>query len=620
MNTIASDLNLPQNRTAATQMQPQLPQQLQSLAAESPDRLAVRHGGRALSLGALDSEARRIAGSLRSCGVGPGDRVGLYLERTQSLTSAILGVWYVGAAYVPLDPWFPRERLEFMMADAELGALLISDGLPEPEFSGATLSMTSALSCPPASELAAANSEDTAYLIYTSGSTGQPKGVVVSHGNVANFLCSMLDRPGFGSSDVLLAVTTLSFDISVLELWGALLGGGVVEIASRETASDGAQLKALLSASSATVLQATPATWRLLLDAGWEGGSGFRALVGGEAFPADLLEPLTGRCEKVWNLYGPTETTVWSSCGELKSGELIHVGEAIGNTQLYVLDESLKRVEGNQAGELYIGGAGVAQGYWRRDTLTAERFLADPFSGGRMYRTGDRVRWTTRGRLEHLGRLDDQVKIRGFRIELGEIESVLASQPGIRQAVVNVHEVGPSDQRLVGYFVGDASESELRRALRQRLPEYMVPQHFQQLAQVPLTPNGKVDRRSLPPIEHQAPRVDAGTQSLSETVRGLLDIWAEVLGYPVYGLDVSFFDVGGTSGLVPNVIRAIEDRFKVRISVAKFFENSTIQALDLFVHGKTKHSEARRKDERKRRSAKQRAAMKAMGRNRSRKS
>jgi amino acid adenylation domain-containing protein len=419
-----------------------------------------------------------------------------------------------------------------------------------------------------------ARPEDPAYVIYTSGSTGKPKGVIVPHWAVVNFLTSMARAPGLSADDVLVAVTTLSFDIAVLELQLPLTVGATVVIASREEAIDGQALKGLLEEHRASVMQATPVTWRLLLEAGWKPPKDFKALVGGEALPKDLADALLGHGVELWNMYGPTETTVWSTCARITdTSNGITIGKPIANTTVYVLDAYRNLCPIGVAGELYIGGAGVTLGYWKRPELTAERFIADPFSptpGARLYRTGDRARWRAEGTLEHLGRLDNQVKIRGYRIELGEIETVLAEHPDVRQAAVHLWTLKPDDVRIVACCVpakaGALAPVSLRKHLRARLPEYMVPQHFLPMEEIALLPNGKVDRRRLPtPVATESPigRYEAPADPVEATIA---EIWTQLINpaRPV-GRNDRFFEMGGHSLLALRALRQIENRLEANL-------------------------------------------------------
>jgi amino acid adenylation domain-containing protein len=538
------------------------------------ERVAVQYSGTELSYLDLETRSNRLARHLQSLGVAPGALVGLCLERSADIVVAILATWKAGAAYLPLDPSFPSERLDYMLQDSAAKALVTQSSLRERltavsalqvvevDSDRATIDMLSALALP-----AAAEADRRAYVIYTSGSTGRPKGVEVPHRALTNFLCSMAKEPGIGENDVLLAVTTISFDISLLELFLPLTVGARLVVAPSDTTADGRQLAQLLTACNATAMQATPSSWRLLIAAGWNGHTSFKALCGGEAFPPDLAKELCERCGEVWNMYGPTETTVWSTCERIVDPAApISIGRPIANTAVYVLDREGQPVPPLVAGELFIGGDGVALGYLNRPELTAERFVRDAFAGtagARMYRTGDQARWLPDGRLQHLGRLDSQVKIRGFRIELGEIETALRNHPDVRESAASVWDAAPGDQRLVAYVVahsGSPAVADLRKHLRAALPDYMIPQHFVDLAALPLTPNGKLDRKALPPpVRPAGDRVDANPpQGPSEEL--IAAVWKEVIGDVRVSRTDNFFDLGGHSLLAIRAIALIEER------------------------------------------------------------
>ena len=451
------------NDTARQWPEPVLvPRRFAEQAARTPEAEALRTADDTLTYAELDRRSNRLAHRLKRLGVGRDVLVGICMERRADLVVAMLAVLKAGGAYVPLDPGFPADRIAFMLADSELPVLL-TQRLVLPRL-GEVRARTLCVDAPaeePAGESTDALAEpvgpdDLAYVIYTSGSTGRPKGVQIPHGALGNFLMSMAERPGIEPGDALLAVTTLSFDISMLELLLPLTHGARVILADRDVAADGERLAELLDTCGATMMQATPSTWRMLLDAGWPGRRGLKALAGGEALPAELAQRLLAKGVRLWNMYGPTETTIWSSVAQVGHGP-ITIGEPIGNTRLYVLDEARSLAPLGVPGELYIGGAGLARGYLGRPELTAERFVADPFGGpaDRLYRTGDLVRRRSDGGIEFLGRLDHQVKLRGFRIELGEIESVLDQQAAVAQSVVVVREDDPGDQRLVAYVVAD---------------------------------------------------------------------------------------------------------------------------------------------------------------------
>ena len=544
-------------------------------AARTPEAVAVGDGTTTLTYAALAARSTALAQRLRAAGVGRGARVGVCVERSAAMVVALLGVWQADAAYVPLDPAFPRERLAYMLADAGVRAVIqdAASAASVPAHTAAVVVLDGAAAPAQAAALPAeAGGEDVAYVIYTSGSTGQPKGVAVPHRAVLNFLASMATTPGLTAADVVVAVTTLSFDIAGLELWLPLTVGARVEIASRAEAADGRLLQARLTRAGATVLQATPATWRLLLEAGWTGGPALRMLCGGEALPPALAAQVLAGGGDLWNLYGPTETTIWSTVDQVVAEAPVTIGRPIANTQAYVRDAAGQRVPVGVLGELYLGGTGLAHGYLGQPALTAERFVPDPYSGGagaRLYRTGDVARWRADGRLQCLGRVDHQVKVRGFRIELGEIETALAAHPAIRAAVVTAQPDATGTARLVAYFVADRdvpTTSDLRRFLRTTLPDYMVPSFFMGLEALPLTQNRKVDRLALPRT-FGAP--DAGATYAAprtQTEQRIATVWQDVLGIERVSIDANFFDVGGHSLLAMKVIGRIEAALGLRLN------------------------------------------------------
>ncbi|MEU7861241.1 non-ribosomal peptide synthase/polyketide synthase [Nonomuraea sp. NPDC049141] len=573
------------------------------VAAGRPDAVAVTCGDASLTYAELDEQAGRLAARLRELGVGRETTVGLCLRRGLKMVVAMLAVWRAGGAYLPLDPDFPADRLRYMLADSG-AAVLVGERATAEELAGpvpATIWLDDDVPTGPAGQARAAafscsaEPAQAAYVIYTSGSTGRPKGVVVSHENLANFLVTMADRPGLAETDVLLAVTTFGFDIAALELFLPLVTGARLVIANAEVARSPEALAELVERSGATVMQATPATWRMLVDDGWRGAAGLRALCGGEALPAELAGAVLERTAELWNLYGPTETTVWSARQEIVAGDDVTLGHPIANTTLHVLDARLDPVPAGVPGELYIGGDGVARGYHARAALTAERFVADPVSrdGSRLYRTGDLVRRRADGRLDFLGRTDHQVKLRGFRIEPGEIESALAAHPALAAAVVVVRGTG-GDERLVGYLVpaeggrGIPAPAELREHLRTTLPDYMVPAVYVELAGLPRTPNGKLDRAALPEPNprhldpaagYTAPRTTA-----EEVVAG---VWAQVLDLGPVGVTSNFFELGGHSLAAVQVISRLRAAFDCELSLALLFDHPTVRELAVAVEAAT---------------------------------
>ncbi len=560
-------------------------------AQRTPGAVAVKAGERFVTYGELSTRAAKFAAYLRSRGVGPRDLVGVCLERTPELVVALLGILKIGAAYVPLDPAFPPARLAHMVEDSGLGTIVTDeaseDVLPS---SGArvvridTEALAIAAQEPGAAVAAPVDAESRAYVLYTSGSTGRPKGVEVPRRALTNFILGMQERPGISSADVLVAVTTLSFDIAGLELFLPLTVGATVVLATAEEARDGALLRELLAVSGATIMQATPATWHLLFGADWEGSQSFTVLCGGEPMPRQLSVQLLERAGSVWNMYGPTETTIWSTVAKIEPGAAITVGTPIANTQVYILDKHMQPVPLGVAGELCIAGDGVALGYLGLPELTAERFVSDPFSrhpGARMYRTGDLARFTGSGAIEYVGRKDFQVKVRGFRIELGEIEGALERHEAVRRAVAAVYDDGAGDKRLVAYLVyeegADTTPSELRRFVRADLPDYMVPSLFVELPSLPLTANGKVDRRALPaPLEQQRPAKER-VAPRTDMERLMARLWSEAIGVHEVSVHDNFFDVGGHSLMSMQIIARLEKETGVRIAPGLFIVDSLEQ-------------------------------------------
>jgi amino acid adenylation domain-containing protein/FkbH-like protein len=581
------------NSTAVEYPQLCLHQLITAQARLTPERVAVVFGSQQLTYSELEARSNQLARHLRKIGVSRETLVGLCVERSLDMVVALLGILKAGGAYVPLDPSYPADRIQFILEDAQ-APVLITQRLVLSSLT--TLNARTIILDTAWPEIAAEStaplsietqSSNLAYVLYTSGSTGKPKGVQIEHRNLVNFLASMKKQPGLTADDTLLAVTTLSFDIAGLELYLPLITGAKLVLASQEEAADGHKLLALLHQSCATVLQATPATWRMLLDSGWTGTSALKALCGGEAMPADLAAQLVPRSAELWNMYGPTETTIWSSIFKVEAtlDSTAPIGRPIDNTTMYVLDAEFRPVPIGVAGELYLGGDGVARGYFNRPELTAEKFLADPFRPGEcIYRTGDLAKFLPDGNIQFLGRADFQVKVRGFRIELGEIESVLARHADIQQVVVIVREDQPGDPRLVAYLVvrpgQNAAASDLRTHLKQSLPDYMVPSYFVTLDTLPLTPNGKIDRKALPKPEYTRPelageRLSARTPA-EEVIAG---IWAEVLQLDQVGVQDDFFELGGHSLLATQVVSRVRQAFQVELPLRALFEAPSVAGL-----------------------------------------
>jgi amino acid adenylation domain-containing protein len=561
-------------------------------AARTPDAIAAVYEESQLTYAELNYRADRLAGYLAKLGVKPGVLVGVFVDRSIEMIIALLGVMKAGGAYVPMDPTYPAERISFVLDDASVPVLLTQEKLI-PNVPGAGNHTVVALDAQwemiereGGTAPSPVNADNLVYVIYTSGSTGKPKGVEISHRAVVNLLSSMRKKPGFTAEDVLLAVTTLSFDIAALELYLPLVTGGRLVIASREAAADGAQLLARLESSGATVLQATPITFRLLMEAGWKETPNLKVLCGGEALPRDLANQILERTPSLWNMYGPTETTIWSSTIAVEKGEgPVTLGPPIDNTQFYVLDRHAQLAPIGVAGELYIGGDGLARGYFHRPELTAEKFVPDHFRGApgaRLYRTGDLVRRMAGGQIDFLGRLDHQVKLRGYRIELGEIETALSRYPGVREAVVMVREDVPGDKRLVAYLATDQqalSVTAVREFLTGKLPNYMLPAAVVRVEAMPLTPNGKVDRRALPaPDLGHGPREKEYVAPRTEEEKTLAGIWAEVLRLERVGIDDNLFELGADS-LHIFQIAARANKAGIHVAPAQFLKYRTITSL-----------------------------------------
>jgi amino acid adenylation domain-containing protein len=565
----------------------------------SPDAIALVFEGSKVTYRELDTRAERLARQLCVMGVGPDVLVALFLERSLDMVVGMLGVLKAGGAYIPLDPTHPRNRVAWVLEDAQPLLLLthpqLESNLPPHrsrvvKMGGASLpgelEVDRASAAPPIS-----NPGNLAYVIYTSGSTGKPKGVEIEHGAVINFLTSMQRRPGLVAADKMLAITTLAFDIAVLEILLPLTCGASVVIASTETTHDGMALAELITRCGVTVVQATPSTLRMLLDAGWMGAPQLKILCGGEAWTAELADMLLTRCSSLWNMYGPTETTVWSAVSKVESGRPIVIGMPVANTRLYVLDRALQLLPVGVPGELYIGGKGLARGYLNQPKLTRERFVPDPYvpeTGALMYRTGDSVQRMPDGTLEFIGRLDHQVKIRGHRVELGEIEAALSRHPDVTQCAVLASQDLDDERRLVAYFVpasgATVSAGELRLLLSEAVPTYMSPSTFVPLSSLPLTPNGKLDRKALPSSDRTTTDADAASFELgSPAEEEMARLWCEMLNLTKVGKRDNFFDLGGTSILAARLIGRLNQRLGTRLGAAAVFRAPTIELLSASV-------------------------------------
>ena len=571
--------------------------------ARAPTATAVVWGGGAqrLSYRELNERANRVAHFLRKRGVGPDTLVGVSLHRTPLMVVGLLGVWKAGGAYVPLDPTYPPERLRFLVGDAAVPVLL-ADAKAKPLFpdAGDRLVCLDAdwalIAAEPADDpapLPGMSPANLAYVIYTSGSTGKPKGALIEHRGLVNYLWWAIGAYGVVAGDSVPVHSSISFDLTVTSLYPALLAGGEVELLPEDV---GAQslVASLRHGRQRGLVKITPAHLELLnqqVSAEEAAGITRAFIIGGEALTAESLRVWreAAPATRLINEYGPTETVVGCCIHQVRPGDPpggpVPIGRPIANTELYVLDEALQPVGPGVMGELYVGGAGVGRGYLNRPEITRERFLPDRFSGrpgGRLYKTGDLARWRDDGVLEYLGRVDDQVKVQGYRIELGEIEATLASEPRVRSCTVLLREDVPGAKQLVAYVVPRAGAApapeELRRFLKERVPEYMVPAHFVTLESLPLTENGKVDRRALPaPSYASASGAAQGfVAPRSETEQRLAALWAGLLKLERLGIHDDVFDMGATSLMVVSVVAQIPSLFGVTLDVATIFESPTV--------------------------------------------
>jgi amino acid adenylation domain-containing protein len=559
---------------------------------ESPDSVAVSIGDAQLTYRELNERSNQLARYLLSLGVGPESLVGLALDRSLEMIIGLFGVLKAGAAYLPLDPDYPQSRLNYMMEDAQVQVVLTHSHLLERTALGHKVVCLDwdweTIAHHDRSSLnTTVDRQQLAYIIYTSGSTGGPKGVMVTHGSLTNLLHSMREHLSITASDRVLGITTLSFDIAAVEMFAPLIAGACLELVNREELLSPLKLREHLEESS--VMQATPSLWRMLVESGeWSRRGPYKLLAGGEAMSRQLAQQLAERGDTVWNGYGPTETTIYSSIDEVNGegeGTYESIGRATANTQLYILDHWLQPAPKGVTGELYIGGAGVSRGYFRRPDLTAERFIPNRFSetpGARCYNSGDLARFLADGRVEYLGRADHQVKVRGHRIELREIESMLAQHEQVRAAAVVTREAGNGDKQLVAYVVAEDEVTQLREFLKERLPDYMVPAFFVTIDELPLNANGKIDRRQLLELAQDAQPQQSANEYVAPrtaTEEVLTDLWSEVLGVERVGINDDFFTLGGHSLMATQLLSRVQKIFRVELPLRKLFETPTVLGL-----------------------------------------
>lgn len=551
-------------------------QLIETQAARTPNAIALKFGDRESPYRDLNARANQLARHLRRLGVGPDVPVGVCMERSAEMLVALLGVMKAGGAYLPLDPSYPRDRLAVMLQDCN-ASIVVTDSDADVSWPDLSLQLVRMDRDWPQISHEAANNpgqigtpDNLLYLIYTSGSTGKPKGVEVCHRSFVNLATAVRSAPGITERDTLLALATISFDIATIELFVPLMVGARVVIASRQMARDPREIAECVERERVTILQATPATWRMLLDFGWQGRKDMKLISTGEALSTNLANELLSRGDSLWNMYGPTETTVWSTGGRVQSGrDPIVIGRPIANTQAYILDRDLRPMPLGAVGELYIGGDCLARGYLNRPDLTSERLLPSPFiPGARIYKTGDLATFRQDGSIECLGRSDRQVKIRGYRIELDEIESALQSNESVRDAAAIVREEVPSDPRLVAYVTlreeGESARA-IRDSLKSKLPAHMIPE-VAILDRLPLTPSGKLDRKSLPYSDRDAPEEDESSGEPSDAIEKLLaQLWSEALKLERISIYDNFFDLGGNSLSAIRVLARLQDRLGVRL-------------------------------------------------------
>lgn len=555
-------------------------------AARTPQNIALEFQDSKITYDELLKKVNQLAHYLEGQGVQSGDFIAVALPRCSELVMALLAIMQCGAAYLPLDPQYPNDRLEFMLNDSDAKILLTSKLVAESLTTQSEIlfiedAMASLKQYPVTALPTKVNSDDLAYLLYTSGSTGNPKGVTITHKNLVNFLCSMAIEPGINENDRALSITTISFDIAGSELYLPLIKGATLILADQETARDGRLLLDLIKKENINFLQATPTTWLMLLDSGWSKPLPIKALCGGEAMPMDLAKELIKKCDTLWNVYGPTETTIYSSLKQIKAEDtVITIGKPIANTQIYIIDEQGQLVAPGNIGEIAIGGDGVANGYWNRPELTAEKFIENNFSTAKnikIYRTGDLGKLLPTNEIECLGRLDQQVKIRGHRIEPGEVEQALLLLDGIKQAVVLANE-----DFLIAHIVPDSSiesaESKIplwRENLLTKLPSHLIPYEFNVLDKMPTTLNDKIDRKAL--LEYKKNKKLDYTEPRTEDEKIVAAIWKEVLNVDKIDIFSTFFEMGGHSIRAVKLMVEMEKHTGKRFPLTILFEYSTIE-------------------------------------------
>ena len=564
-------------------------------ASAHPDKIALSFKEKSLSYKELNGRANQLAHFLIKSNVQRGDSVALAIDRTEELLICLLAIMKTGAAYIPVDPEYPIKRIAYMLSDSATRVLIssekykgkfVSDGIKEIILEEIQDELIQGSQADPAVEV---KGSDLAYVIYTSGSTGNPKGIAIEHHSLTNFLCSIQKEPGISPNDKLLAVTTISFDISGLELYLPLISGAELVLADSETVKDARELVDLVKSKKISIMQATPSTWRMMTESNWEERIDLKVLCGGEALSKDLAQALLTRCTSLWNMYGPTETTIWSAVKQItNSSDPISIGHPIDNTQIYILDQNQRLLPAGRTGEIYIGGEGLARTYLNKPELTAKSFIPNPISpelSARIYRSGDLGKFMENGDIQCFGRIDNQVKVRGYRIELGAIQEALNEQAFVKQSLVIAKEYRPGDQRLLAYVIPDTDEqlptqylTVWKQGLKEILPSYMIPGDFIILEKFPLLPNGKIDRKSLPKSNETAQALKKDEPPVTEFQKIIASIWEDILDKDSVSLHDDFFNLGGHSLLAVQVMTRLEEETGISLPITTLFKVSSLVA------------------------------------------
>nr|WP_321223483.1 amino acid adenylation domain-containing protein [uncultured Psychroserpens sp.] len=567
---------------------------LSAQAQQSSKQIALKFGERTISYEALEEQVQQLAHSLTSKGLQHGNFVGVCLPKSIELIVTLRAIMQCGAAYIPLDPNYPTQRLDYMLEDSGAQYLITTTSIGSKLTTKAQVliqdDLFSNLSQFPIQPISVdIKLDDIVYLLYTSGSTGKPKGVPITHKNLVNLLYSFIETPGIEQSDTLISITTISFDIAMAELFAPLLRGAKLVLTNEETAKDTRLLLDVMTNEAVTMMQATPATWQMLLDSGWDEHLPIRAISTGEALPLELAKKILKRVNQLWNLYGPTETTIWSAMTQINSTDtIIPIGKPVANTQLYIVNEQNNLVAPGMVGELCIAGDGVACGYWKRPDLTSEKFIENQFNTNHktnLYKTGDLAKLLPSGNVQCLGRIDNQVKIRGQRIELGEIEQAIDALNGVQASVVLLN-----DDKLMVHIISSELENDnsnqinnWKTALKEQLPAHMIPQQFNLLKEFPVTLNGKIDRKALHNLTSTQTNTSIFTEASTPSEKIILDIWKECLNLDKIDVNSDYFEIGGHSLVGVKVMAKLEKATGNRVPLVALLKHSTIKKLAAFM-------------------------------------